>query len=244
MDDLGGLGAGVEARTHVLVPGFHAVKHAHRFGAELVAVLTVDADRALRLAEELAPDLVPVLERAELVDRPELKALAGEVHPTGIVGVAVKPAVPAGRVPGPGVVLEDPRHLGNVGAAIRAAAALGADSMSCTGDADVWSPAAIRGSAGLHWALDVRGGITFDELSSPLVGFDPEGRPAPEVDIPADALLVFGTERHGLGSSARTACSELVAIPMRQGVSSLNLATAVALALVHRRYRNESKNRL
>ncbi len=227
----------------MLVPGFHAVKHAHRFGAELVAVLVVDPDRARTLAAELAPDLVAVLERAELVDRPDLKALAGDVHPTGVLGVAVKPQR-SGPIAGPGVVLEDPRHLGNVGAVVRAAAALEARSVACTGPADVWSPAAIRGSAGLHWAVDVRGGITLAELKGPLVGFDPGGRSLHEVDLPAEAMLVFGTERHGLSAPAREACTALVAIPMREGVSSLNLATAVAVALVHRRYRNESKNRL
>ncbi|MEL7209496.1 MAG: rRNA methyltransferase, partial [Actinomycetota bacterium] len=39
------------------LPGFHAVKHAIRFGAEDLQVWTDDADRVLALAERTAPDV-------------------------------------------------------------------------------------------------------------------------------------------------------------------------------------------
>ena len=46
-----------------------------------------------------------------------------------------------------------------------------------------------------------------------------------------DAVVLLGTERHGLGPDARAAASRSVRIPMRPGVASLNLATAAAVAL-------------
>jgi RNA methyltransferase, TrmH family len=44
-------------------------------------------------------------------------------------------------------------------------------------------------------------------------------------------VLAFGTERHGLSPTTRQAAALRVRIPMREGVSSLNLATAVAVVL-------------
>jgi tRNA G18 (ribose-2'-O)-methylase SpoU len=44
-------------------------------------------------------------------------------------------------------------------------------------------------------------------------------------------LLVFGTEREGLPDEIDSRADLRIAIPMRHGVSSLNLATAVAVIL-------------
>ena len=64
-----------------------------------------------------------------------------------------------------------------------------------------------------------------------LVAVDPGGDPLPASDLPARALLAFGTERHGLDEALLSRADLRVAIPMRKGVSSLNLATAVAVTL-------------
>ena len=44
-------------------------------------------------------------------------------------------------------------------------------------------------------------------------------------------MLAFGTERHGLSPELAERAQQLIRIPMRDGVSSLNLATAVAAVL-------------
>ena len=125
------------------------------------------------------------------------------------------------------MLLEDPRHLGNVGAAVRVAAAAGAAALLTTGAADPWDPAALRGAAGLHYALPVgRGDPPGDR---PLVALDPGGEEA--TALPAEATLAFGTERDGLSPALVARADLRVRIPMRAGVSSLNLATAVAVAL-------------
>ena len=49
--------------------------------------------------------------------------------------------------------------------------------------------------------------------------------------IPMRAILAFGSERRGLSPALRARAARRIAIPMRQGVSSLNLATAVAVVL-------------
>ena len=213
----------------VRLEGFHAVKHALRFGAELVDVRTDDLARLDALAAELAPDV-----------RERLVALArvggGDFPPTGVVATARRPAGDVAAVlrePGPGfaVLLDRPRHLGNVGAAIRVAAAAGADAVAVTGDADPWHPQAVRGAAGLQFALPVGRIGALDDVARPLVALDPGGDPLDRTSVPAGAVLAFGSERRGLGDDVLARADARLALPMRAGVSSLNLATAVAAAL-------------
>ena len=208
----------------VVLEGFHALKHALRFGAEVLGAATSDPDGLARLAAELAPELDLSGVAAVGAD-----ALGPRAHHTGVVAVARRPPFdPAALGPGPAVLLEDPRHLGNVGAVVRVAAAAGAAGVLTTGARDPWDPAALRGAAGLHFALPV-GRVEALPAGRPLVALDPEGEP---LDMAAPgALLAFGSERHGLSRELLERADRRVAIPMRAGVSSLNLATAVAVAL-------------
>ena len=61
------------------------------------------------------------------------------------------------------------------------------------------------------------------------LGPDLVGQPRPLQ--PADAVLAFGTERHGLSDALLAHADARLRLPMRPGVSSLNLATAVAAVL-------------
>ena len=105
----------------VVLEGVHALKHALRFGADVLRVAAPEPDRVLALAARVAPDL-------DLRGRIEAAPLgaAGAPHGRrrGRAAPSVRPGLrsAAGRV----VLLEDPRHLGNVGAAVRVAAAAGA----------------------------------------------------------------------------------------------------------------------
>ena len=76
--------------------------------------------------------------------------------------------------PGPVIFLEAPRHLGNLGAAIRVAAAADAAAVLTSGTSDPWHPHAIRGAAGLQFALPV---ARVDDVprGRELVAIDPEG---------------------------------------------------------------------
>jgi TrmH family RNA methyltransferase len=100
-----------------------------------------------------------------------------------------------------------------------------------TGTTDPWHPDALRGAAGLHFALPV---VRVDELPEsgrPLVALDPEGDELDPRRLPDDALLAFGAERYGLGDALLARADARLRIPMREGVSSLNLATSVAAVL-------------
>jgi TrmH family RNA methyltransferase len=224
-------------RELAVVEGFHALKHALRFGAEVVEAVCADRGELEALAAELAPDVSEALLCIVQPVEPDLIAeLVPQAPRTGVVAVARRPEANfAGALaevgPRPMVLLEDPRTMGNLGACIRVAAAADAAGVLTTGPNDPWHPDAIRGAAGLHWALPVAAVEEVPSTDRPLVAIDPEGEPLGAEALPARAVLAFGTERQGLSAMLLEQADLRVGIPMREGVSSLNLATAVAIVL-------------
>jgi TrmH family RNA methyltransferase len=224
--------------ARVVLEGFHALKHAIRFGAGIERACAADLDALGTLAARLAPDVAPQM-RALVTPVPAsvLAALAPAPIETGVIAIARRPPVDARAVlDGPGaapvVLLEAPARLGNLGAVVRVAAAAGAAAVLTTGTHDPWHPAALRGSAGLHFALPVARIQAAPPASArPLLAIDPAGEPARPGTIPDGALLAFGSERQGLSEALLRAADRRIAIPMRAGVSSLNLASAVAVIL-------------
>src|SRR5690606_12663932 len=102
------------------------------------------------------------------------------------------------------------------------------------GPQDPWHPSAIRGAAGLQYAVPVARCNDLQDLPhlrGPLVAVHPEGTHLTPNVLPADAVLAFGSERRGLSRELLQRAEARVAIPMQPGVSSLNLATAVAVTL-------------
>ena len=224
-----------------VLEGFHSLKHALRFGAAILETVTRDSEQLTRLTESLARDLVGLLENgATQVPESIFKQLSPVSPATGVISLAQRPAPDAQRLkrPAPLVLLENPRSHGNVGAAIRVAAAAGAAGVVTTGEHDPWHPSALVGSAGLHFALPVlhMAGTAVAEwpeymADRRLLAADPEGEPVVPGSIPEGAILAFGTEREGLSPELLAAAHSRIAIPMEPGVSSLNLATAVAVTL-------------
>ncbi len=214
----------------MLLEGFHTVKHALRFGAEVRPLLTTDLAAAVALAESHAPDLVEAFSQATEVDRAAFVLRVGRTHPTGVAGSAERPELPFDRRT-PVVLLDNPRNLGNFGAAIRVAAGLDAGGVISTGDVDPWHPNVLRGSAGLHFALPVAKATTLG-FAGELIAFDADGDLL-EGPIPDDAVLAFGSERHGLSAEVRQKATRVVRLPMRDRVSSYNLTTSVAMGLYH-----------
>jgi tRNA G18 (ribose-2'-O)-methylase SpoU len=62
---------------------------------------------------------------------------------------------------------------------------------------------------------------------------DPAATPLREVPVPARWALLLGAEGPGLSSAALSAADLRVRIPMTDGVDSLNVATAAAVAFAH-----------
>lgn len=230
-----------------VLEGFHALKHALRFGAEVTEAVAVDPDELERLADELAPDLAGTIgARARRIEPDRLAQLAPQAPRTGVLAIARRKradlaAALADPREAPVVLLEEPRNMGNLGACVRVAAAAEAAALLTIGDNDPWHPDAVRGAAGLHYALPAVAAVERAPArldGRPLLALDPEGEEIEPATVSPRAVLAFGTERHGLSAELLAAADGRIALPMRAGVSSLNLATSVAAVLYAIRLRH------
>jgi tRNA G18 (ribose-2'-O)-methylase SpoU len=200
------------------------------------------------------PDDVPVYAASQ----PVLDAIAGFPMHRGVLAVARKPeALPLEAIIAP---REKPQALlaliglsnhDNVGACFRNAAALGASGViTDAASADPFYRKAIRVSAGtvlwmpqarvegwraLFDALEAAGhrvlALTPDLAATDLRDFAPPDR----------FTLVLGAEGPGLPKEAIARATAL-RIPMADGVDSLNVATAGAVALSHLATRLDRKS--
>lgn len=123
----------------------------------------------------------------------------------------------------------------NVGSVIRSAAAMGAARVVLTAEAACpFLPRALRASAGALWRIPLENAGELDRLPLPsdrLYVLDAGGQPLSPATLPRGAYgLLAGREGPGLPAAAFSGARR-IAIPMHQGVESLNAAVAVAVTL-------------
>jgi RNA methyltransferase, TrmH family len=226
-----------------LLEGTKLVEEALAAGAEITEVAASPPPghtaRGRRLLEALRERHVPV----RLMDDGVLGALSEAETSQGIVALARRPsfteeAMFRGR---PLVLIAvGIQNPGNVGALLRSAEAAGATgAYLAEGCADPFSWKALRGSMGSAFRLphlrrvaareviqrlNARGITTVAALPSATTRYD-------EVDLARPVALVVGNEGAGLEEGLLAAVSARVAIPMRGGVESLNVAVAAGILL-------------
>lgn len=183
------------------------------------------------------------------VGRNKLDAAARTDAPQGVIAFA-RP-LPESSLddllrPGPGgshpfLLLSDGiTDPGNLGALLRSAECAGVTGVVLPRHRAVHiTPTVAKAAAGSveHLPMAIVGGMakTVDELRRAgvlVVGLDERGdRTLWDLEV-ADrpVALVLGAEGPGLGRLVRERCDEVVSIPMRGRLSSLNVATAGALA--------------
>jgi TrmH family RNA methyltransferase len=220
----------------VFLDGFHAVKHAARFGAEFELVACADLAKFRSLAGDLDPSLDERLGSSmkSIRWREVEKIGQGRAHWTGVWGVARKPTYSVTEILNsrkPVILLERPENLGNLGACIRVAAAAGAGGVLVTGADTIWAPAVVRSAAGLQFSLPVAPLSDIPVTTRPIIAIDPNGEDASSAVISETAIFAFGSERHGLSSQIDELAVARIRIPMKTGVSSLNIAVAVGIVL-------------
>ncbi len=176
------------------------------------------------------------------VSEAELRTLAGTETPQGVLVAAAVPAVELRQVE-PGeraavLVLDGVQDPGNVGTLVRTAAALGAAAViSLPGTADVWNAKAVRSSAGAVFRVAVVGAAWeparewLRERGFVIYGADAGGRDVSGIERADRTALVVGNEGGGLGAGVVRDADGLVAVPIRPGVDSLNVAVAAGILL-------------
>lgn len=183
------------------------------------------------------------------VGRNKLDAAARTDAPQGVLAFA-RP-LPAASIddllrrqpgrPAPFLLLSDGiTDPGNLGALLRSAECAGVTGVVLPQHRAVHiTPAVTKAAAGSveHLPMALVGGMpkTISALKDQgvrVVGLDERAETRLwDLDVGADAVaLVLGAEGAGLSRLVRERCDDLVAIPMRGRLSSLNVATAGALA--------------
>jgi len=138
------------------------------------------------------------------------------------------------------IALDEVQDPHNLGAVCRVAEVAGAAGVVIPErrSAEV-TPAVCKASAGAveHLAVarvrnlaDWMGGAK--EAGAWVYGADPSGIAYAEPDYEGRVVLVLGAEEKGLRPRVASACDQLVALPVRGRVESLNVSTAAA-ALVY-----------
>ena len=169
-------------RSLAVLEGLHPIKHAVRFGADLVEAVCSDPVKLAGLAAGYAPDVsAALLEKTATAPSEVFAKLSPVSIPTGVIAIASRPetslaALLADTSPAPVIFLEQPRNLGNIGAVVRVAAAAGAAGVITTGAQDPWSPAALVGGAGLQYALPVCRAKGLPRNERPHGGRGPRGQ--------------------------------------------------------------------
>jgi len=223
----------------VVVEGVHAIKHAVRFGAEFVHVAMKKNSEAIDVLQKFGTDVEVdfVQQNAEVIDDDIWNTLAPHPPDTGIIALAKKPKTAQNFSGDTVVFIENPHSIFNIGACIRTAVAAGVRSIAISGRNNVWHADCINTARGLNFALDYIENIDNTTLlQQAKVG----GYVLYALDTHTDILvkdiaslrekrvLMFGTERDGLSAELCHQAHKIVKLPMREGVSSLNLSASVA----------------
>jgi 23S rRNA (guanosine2251-2'-O)-methyltransferase len=132
--------------------------------------------------------------------------------------------------------VDDPHNLGAV---VRSAAAFGLDGVIVAGpSAPPLGGAAAKAAAGhLERVPVARVNVAADALRMLrdegywALGAAMSGSPSPGIDPTDRWVLCLGSEHKGLRAKTRSMIDEFVAIPMAEGVESLNLSVAAGVLM-------------
>ena len=137
------------------------------------------------------------------------------------------------------IALSHIRSNGNLGTLVRTSAAIGAGGFILLGDAiDPFDPNVVRPTMGAIFKQKIartnpaefEKWIRDNDLQ--VVGGSPNGSADyDKIRYSSPTILLLGSERSGLTKSEKSLCSQLVRIPMVEGMDSLNVAVAGSLLL-------------
>lgn len=235
------------SQTEDIISGRNAVAEALKSGRALDSVLVARGERSGSIGMLLAKCReagIPVKE----ADVRRLNALAGPHH-QGILAIAACKeyatvddlfALAAERGEDPLLVvcdeLEDPHNLGAI---LRTAEAVGAHGVIIPKRRAVGLTSTVyKASAGAVEYVPVARVTNMADTLAALkkrgvwvYGLDMDGRNVDDVDMRGAAAIVVGSEGRGIGRLVRAACDEIVSLPMKGKISSLNASVACGVVL-------------
>jgi RNA methyltransferase, TrmH family len=141
------------------------------------------------------------------------------------------------------LILDGVADPGNMGTILRTALAADVDEVLLTPNCvDCFSPKVVRAAAGAHIALPIETDVSWDAIDERItlhctgekrVLLAEAGSPYLyyEQDLKLPFALIIGNEAHGPSRDARRLATLSIAIPLANGVESLNAAMATGIVL-------------
>jgi RNA methyltransferase, TrmH family len=222
-----------------LVEGRRLTEEAVRHAPQHVRLLLVRED----IPERWWVDLAVGVQHVRRVAASVFDAASDLAHAQGVAAICDVPAMKTGAdlmQPGVGLVLilDRLRDPGNVGTALRSAAASGARTVVTTpGTADPYSPKVVRAGMGAHFRLHI-GQLSIEtawemrDLNRDIVFADPCATLAHHrYNWKRAAALVIGGETEPISPMLQPLVSQTVRIPMHGDMESLNAGVAASVLL-------------
>jgi TrmH family RNA methyltransferase len=141
------------------------------------------------------------------------------------------------------LILDDLADPGNMGTILRTALAADVAEVLLTPECvDCYSPKVVRSAAGAHVALPIEMNLSWDAIAAKITLHCKEERRvflaeagSPhfyfEQDLKRPFALIIGNEAHGPSQEARKLATLPIAVPLANGVESLNAAMATGIVL-------------
>ena len=170
----------------------------------------------------------------EILSDDIFKSVSEEVSPQGVLAIVKKPKIIADDVTEKCVFLDGVGDPANVGAIIRSAAAFGYNTVLIADGADAYSNKAVRASMGGIFRVKVLAGTRAEMLKKvkvPLIVADMNGETLGSLKVPETHCLVIGNEAHGVSEELKSLAKIKIAIPMQNGMESLNAAVSAGIIM-------------
>ncbi len=179
-----------------------------------------------------------------VTDDAGFRAISDERHPQGIALVMRKPqsiSFPDAPLPGITYYLYEINDPGNLGTIIRTAAWFGVQHILLSPNSvDPYSPKCVRATAGAIFKVRIWEDVSAEYLTAvrnaghTIWASDVrDGQALSSLKIEPGALVLMGSEAHGLPEDIRALATSAIHIPGPGEGESLNLATATAIIMYH-----------
>ena len=224
----------------IFIEGIRLAEEAIRSGIAIREAFVTDLDtdeRKLAIVSELEAISCPVWQVSASV----AATISDTKNPQGLFAIASRPRWTLADIrDGLAVYLHEINNPSNLGAIIRTAEAAGvAGVLISEHSADAFSPKSLRGAMGSAFRVPIVIGLGMDhafewaaDTGRITTAADVNGETSyRNVDWSNARLLVFGSEAHGLARSVRDRIQELITIPMKGSVESLNLAVSAGIIM-------------
>lgn len=211
-----------------LIEGNKLLTEAIRSGAKIRRIIATEGNA-------FPPDQHPAGITPEIATPPTIKRISSLTQPPGVLAtVAIPDPAPdfrADRI----LYLDAIRDPGNMGTLIRSAEWFGFNEVVCGPDCvDVYNPKVVQATMGALFRVKLSvwdGPLSGLKTNYAILAADASGISIKEAKLPQRAILVIGSESHGLSQVTREVCDTLVSIPSSGQGESLNAAVAASILM-------------